>query len=207
MPTRELQAQLAPEGVLRLLEEGNRRFVAGNLTSRDHSQERREAVEGQYPLAIILSCVDSRVPVEDVFDLGIGDVFVARVAGNFVNADILGSMEFACKVSGSKLIVVMGHQNCGAIQSAIDGVELGNITGMLRNIAPALEACSDYRGERTKENPEYVDLVTRHNVRQAILKVRDQSPVLREMETSGELLLAGAVYDMESGRVEFIPED
>lgn len=137
--TKEEQDRLTPDKVLELLEEGNRRFVSGTLTSRDHSKQVREATKGQYPKAIILSCVDSRVPVEDVFDRGIGDVFVARVAGNFSNTDILGSMEFACKVSGSKLVLVLGHEHCGAVKGAIDGVELGNITPMLENIKPAVE--------------------------------------------------------------------
>ena len=138
--TAEEQAALTPYRVLELLREGNHRFVTNDLTLRDHSAMVRKSTDAQYPKAIVLSCVDSRVPVEDVFDRGIGDVFVARVAGNFVNDDILGSMEFACAVAGSKLILVMGHEHCGAVKAAIDGVELGNITGMLANIAPAVNA-------------------------------------------------------------------
>ncbi|MCA9006529.1 MAG: carbonic anhydrase, partial [Planctomycetaceae bacterium] len=136
--TQEEQAKLTPDEVLTMLKEGNQRFVAGTLTARDHSKLVREAALGQYPKAVILSCLDSRVPVEDVFDRGIGDIFVARVAGNFENTDILGSMEFACKVAGSKLVFVLGHESCGAVNGAIDGVELGNITAMLANIKPAV---------------------------------------------------------------------
>ncbi len=136
--TQAEQDELTPDQVITLLKEGNQRFVSGTLTSRNHSKKVRESALGQYPKAIILSCVDSRIPVEDVFDRGIGDIFVARIAGNFENTDILGSMEFACKVSGSKLVFVLGHEHCGAIRGAIDGVKLGNITSMLANIEPAI---------------------------------------------------------------------
>ena len=135
--TQQEQDVLKPEDVARLLRVGNQRFVSGTLTSRDHSAQVREAAGGQFPKAIVLSCVDSRVPVEDVFDLGIGDIFVARVAGNFENTDILGSMEFATKISGAKLILVLGHEDCGAVKAAIDQAQLGNITAMLENIKPA----------------------------------------------------------------------
>ena len=153
--TKEEQDKLTPDEVIRLLKDGNKRFVSGTLTSRDHSMQVREASNGQYPKAIILSCVDSRVPVEDVFDRGIGDIFVARVAGNFANTDILGSMEFACKVSGSKLVLVLGHEYCGAVKGAIDGVEIGNITPMLANIKPAIDYFTEYAGERTSHNEEF----------------------------------------------------
>ena len=138
--TAEEQAALTPTQVRDMLEKGNARFVAGTITSRDHSAQVRLAAEGQFPKAVVLSCLDSRVPVEDVFDRGIGDIFVARVAGNFENTDILGSMEFATKVAGAKLVLVMGHKDCGAVKAAIDGAELGNITAMLENIQPAVDA-------------------------------------------------------------------
>ncbi len=143
--TQEQQAALTPDLVIETLKAGNARFVVGVVTLRNHVEQVRRAARGQFPKAIILSCVDSRVPVEDVFDRGIGDLFVARVAGNFVNIDILGSMEFACKVSGAKLVLVMGHEHCGAVQGAVDQVELGNITGMLSKIQPAVMSFPEYR--------------------------------------------------------------
>ncbi len=168
MLTKEEQDKLTPDTVLELLKEGNRRFVSGTLTIRDHSQQIRDATSGQYPKAIILSCVDSRVPVEDVFDRGIGDLFVARVAGNFENTAILGSMEFACKVSGSKLVLVLGHEYCGAVKGAIDNVELGNITPMLKNIRPAIEHFTEYEGDKTSKNEEFVHMVAEQSVRGTI---------------------------------------
>jgi carbonic anhydrase len=157
--TQEEQAALTPDCVIDLLKEGNARFARGEMTLRNHKAQIRKAATGQFPKAIVLSCVDSRVPVEDVFDRGIGDMFVARVAGNFVNADILGSMEFACKVSGAKLILVMGHEHCGAVKGAIDEVELGNITDMLTKIQPAVASFDDYDAERSSANPEFVHMV------------------------------------------------
>ena len=156
--TAEQQAALSPEDVIRAFQAGNARFMANDLTARDHSQQVRNSAAAQFPKAIVLSCVDSRVPVEDVFDRGIGDVFVARVAGNFVNEDILGSMEFACRVSGAKLILVLGHEHCGAIKAAVDDVELGNITAMLSNIRPAVDLV-DYQGDRSSKNDRFVQLV------------------------------------------------
>lgn len=204
--TQEEQAQLTPEQVLTLLKEGNQRFVAGTLTARDHSKLVREAALGQYPKAVILSCLDSRIPVEDVFDRGIGDIFVARVAGNFENTDILGSMEFACKVSGSKLVFVLGHESCGAIRGAIDGVELGNITAMLANIKPAVEHFKDYEGEQTGQNPEFVKMVTKQNVLATIDRIRTNSPILKEMELQGDIKIVGGIYNMDTGTVTMLEE-
>ncbi|MCR9231411.1 MAG: carbonic anhydrase family protein [bacterium] len=204
--TQEEQAQLTPEQVLTLLKEGNQRFVAGTLTARDHSKLVREAALGQYPKAVILSCLDSRIPVEDVFDRGIGDIFVARVAGNFENTDILGSMEFACKVSGSKLVFVLGHESCGAIRGAIDGVELGNITAMLANIKPAVEHFKDYEGEQTGQNPEFVKMVTKQNVLATIDRIRTNSPILKEMEQQGDIKIVGGIYNMDTGTVTMLEE-
>jgi carbonic anhydrase len=202
--TQEKQQALKPEDVARLLRVGNQRFVSGTLTSRDHTAQIREAAGGQFPMAIVLSCVDSRVPVEDVFDLGIGDIFVARVAGNFENTDILGSMEFATKISGAKLILVLGHEDCGAVKAAIDQAQLGNITAMLENIKPAVEALSSYKGDQTSANPEFVHLVAEKNVRLSMDDIRKRSPILKEMEDQGQIKIIGALYDMNSGTVEFL---
>ncbi|MGB5309532.1 MAG: carbonic anhydrase family protein [Arenicellales bacterium] len=201
--TREEQDKLTPDEVIKMLKQGNRNFVSDTLTSRDHSMQVRAATNGQYPIAIVLSCVDSRVPVEDVFDRGIGDIFVARVAGNFANTDILGSMEYACKVSGSKLVLVLGHEYCGAIKSAIDGVELGNITPMLENIKPALDHFTEYTGDRTSQNDEYVHMVSEQNVRITIENIRQNSPILKEMEQKAEIKIVGAMYDMDTAVVSF----
>lgn len=201
--TAEQQAALSPEDVIRAFEAGNARFMANDLTARDHSQQVRNSAAAQFPKAIVLSCVDSRVPVEDVFDRGIGDVFVARVAGNFVNEDILGSMEFACRVSGSKLILVLGHEHCGAVKAAVDNVELGNITAMLSNIRPAVDLV-DYDGDRSSRNDRFVQLVCESNVRQTMAQIRKRSPILREMQDNGEIQIVGAVYGMDDGKVSWL---
>ena len=204
--TQEEQNQLTPDEVLEMLKQGNQRFVSGTLTARDHSKQVREAAAGQFPKAIVLSCVDSRVPVEDVFDRGIGDTFVARVAGNFENIDILGSMEFATKVAGAKLVLVLGHYECGAVKGAIDGVELGNITDMVANIQPAVDHFASYEGDKTSQNGDFVRMVTEQNVRLTIEDIRDRSPILKEMEENGEIKVVGALYDMETGEVNFLEE-
>jgi carbonic anhydrase len=201
--TKEEQDALSPDMVIQSLKEGNKRFMRNDLTARDHSAQVRKSVKAQYPKAIVLSCVDSRVPVEDVFDRGIGDVFVARVAGNFVNEDILGSMEFACKVSGSKLVLVMGHEHCGAVKAAVDDVKLGNITPMLSKIRPAVVSI-DYDGDRSSKNPEFVVKASISNVRNTIKKIRSDSPILKEMEDNGEIKIVGAIYDMDDGSVDFL---
>lgn len=199
----EEQKQLTPDEVITSLKEGNKRFTSGTLTLRDHSKQIRDAVTGQFPKAVVLSCVDSRVPIEDVFDKGIGDMFVARVAGNIVNDDILGSMEFSCKVSGAKLVLVMGHEYCGAIKGAIDKVELGNLTALLQKITPAVERCGHYHGEKTSKNPAFVDLVVHENITVSVENIRKQSTILREMEEAGEIKIVGAYYDMDNGEVTF----
>lgn len=197
------QKSLSPADVLESLKAGNRRFCAGTLTLRDHSKQIRDAINGQYPKAVILSCIDSRVPVEDIFDKGIGDMFVVRVAGNIVNEDILGSIEFSCKVSGAKLVLVIGHEYCGAIKGAIDKVQLGNLTALLSKIAPAVQACQHYQGAKTSQDREYVDLVIRENIRVSVENIRGRSPILREMEENGEIRIVGAYYDMDHGEVTF----
>ena len=176
-----------------------------NTKQMDQAQVRKAAL-GQFPKAIVLSCVDSRVPVEDVFDRGIGDVFVTRNAGNFVNVDVLGGMEFACKVAGAKLILVMGHDDCGAVKGAIDNVKLGNLTAMLKNIRPSVKEVAQKLGEGTSADDEFVRKVTKQNVRDAIQNIRIQSPVLVDLEKQGDLKLVGAVYNMDSGAVEFIED-
>ena len=203
--TPEQQAAYTPQQVLDNLRAGNRRFVANDLTQRNHSQRIREAYEGQFPKAVILSCLDSRIPVEDVFDLGIGDIFVARVAGNFVNEDILGSMEFGCHVAGAKLIMVIGHTQCGAVKAAIDDVKLGNITPMLAKIRPAIEKGRPFDGKKGSDNPAYVAHVCRENVRLAVETIRERSEILRTMEGEGSIKIVGAYYDLRSGDVTLLP--
>ncbi|MFK7906429.1 MAG: carbonic anhydrase family protein [Chitinophagales bacterium] len=201
--TKAEQDALSPDMVIQSLKEGNERFMRNDLTARDHSAQVRMSVKAQYPKAIVLSCVDSRVPVEDVFDRGIGDIFVARVAGNFVNEDILGSMEFACKVSGSKLILVMGHEHCGAVKAAIDDVKLGNITPMLAKIKSAVKMV-EYEGDRNSGNQKFVHMVSESNVRNTIEKIRSESSILKEMEDKGEIKIVGALYDMDNGKVNIL---
>lgn len=202
--TAEEQKALTPDMVIKNLTDGNKRFMSNDLTARDHSAMVREASVGQYPKAVILSCLDSRIPVEDVFDKGIGDLFVARVAGNFVNEDILGSMEFGCKVSGAKLILVLGHESCGAIKAAIDNVKLGNITAMLTKITPAVNRSKDFNGDKTSKNVEYVEEVAKNNVLSTIEAIKSKSPILKEMADKGEIKIVGAYYDLNTGEVTFL---
>jgi carbonic anhydrase len=203
--TKEEQALLTPEQVLLEFKEGNARFKNGNVTQREHSEDiRKIATGGQYPKAMVLSCLDSRVPVEDVFDQGIGDVFVGRVAGNFVNTDLLGSMEFACKVAGAKIILVMGHQHCGAVKGAINDVKLGNITAMLANIKPAVAMSQDFEGEKSSKNEAFVKLVAQNNVRHTISEIRAKSEILRTMESKGEIKIVGAFYTLRTGELDFV---
>ena len=200
----EGQKALTPDAVIRSLKEGNRRFMGNDLTKRDHSALVRDAAIGQYPKAVILSCMDSRITVEDLFDKGIGDLFVCRIAGNFVDEDILGSMEYGCKVSGAKLIVVMGRNHCGAIKSAVDDVRMGNITEMLTKIKPAVALSQDFKGEKNSKNKEYLDCVSKNNVRHAIEAIKLKSPILKEMSDKGEIKIVGAFYDLETGEVTFM---
>jgi carbonic anhydrase len=202
--TAEEQKALTPDIVIQGLKDGNKRFMNSSLTSRDHTALVRDATTGQYPKAVILSCLDSRIPVEDVFDKGIGDIFVARVAGNFANVDILGSMEYGCKVAGAKLIVVLGHGSCGAIKAAIDNVKLGNITAMLTKIQPAIVMSKDFKGDKTAKNAAYVEDVSKNNVRNTIAIIKQKSPILKEMIDKGEIKIVGAYYDIHTGEVIFI---
>lgn len=202
--TAEQQAALKPQAVFEILKNGNDDFVNGDFTIRRNSERVLQASSGQYPLAVVLSCLDSRVPVEDVFQRGVGDIFVVRVAGNIVNEDILGSLEYACKVSGSKVIVVLGHENCGAIRSAVDEVELGNITPLLAKIKPAVMASVNFPGVRNVTNPAYLHHVCVENVKNSVQNIRSRSAILRDMEAAGEILMVSGVYDMETGSVNFM---
>lgn len=202
--TAEQQAKLTPLEVLERLKSGNKAFIEDNLTIRNTTERVRKASLGQYPKAVVLSCLDSRVPVEDVFHSGIGNLFVARVAGNVVNDDILGSLEYACKVSGAKLVLVLGHEYCGAIKSAISDVKLGNITTLLDKIQPAVkEASLNFKGEKIASNEAFVEAVCDANVKLDMDQIRKRSSILKEMEQKGEILLVGGVYNMKTGEVVF----
>lgn len=205
--TAEDQAGMTPGEIVGRLKKGNENFMNNNLTQRDHSAQRRKAMIGQYPKAIVLSCVDSRVPVEDVFDLGIGDIFVARVAGNIENADIVGSMEFATAVAGSKVVIVMGHTACGAVKSTIDEVDakslgMNSLADLLDEIEPAIKE-TEFEGDRTTKNVEYTDLVITNNAMRTVKNIREQSPTMAKMEYEGKIMIVSAVYDMETGKVTF----
>ena len=202
--TKEAQDKLTPDQVLAEFKDGNERFRKGIETHRDHSEQVRNYESGQYPKAIVLGCIDSRVPVEDVFDQGIGDLFVGRVAGNFVNEDQLGSMEYACKVAGAKLVMVLGHEHCGAVKSAIDDVKLGNITALLTKIKPAILKSQDFTGEKTSKNEAFVKHVCENNVRNTIEQIRAKSPILKEMETKGQIKIVGAYFDLSDSSLEFV---
>lgn len=200
--TSAAQKSMSPTDVLADLKAGNQRFVLGNETSQDWlEQAKRTAQDGQYPKAIVLSCLDSRVIPETVFDQGIGDIFVGRVAGNFENGDQLGSMEFGTAVAGAKLIVVLGHTSCGAVKGAIDRAELGNLTAMLQNIEPAINAVPVGSAGRTSSDKAYVNQVVEANVRQTVRDISARSEVLAGRIASGELMVVGAVYDLPTGRV------
>lgn len=202
--TAEEQKALTPDMVIQSLKDGNARYTRNDLTARDHSAMVRNASFGQYPKAVVLSCLDSRVPVEDVFDKGIGDLFVGRVAGNFADVDQLGSMEFACKVSGAKLILVLGHESCGAIKAAIDQVKLGNITEMLTKIQPAVAKSKDFSGEKSSKNDAFVEYVAKNNVLNTIETIKQRSPILKEMMDKGEIKIVGAYYNLKTGEVVFL---
>lgn len=199
----EIQGKLTPTEVLNGLMAGNDRFVAKNMYERDYMAQVQYTTKGQWPKAIVLGCIDSRVPVEIVFDQGVGDLFVARVAGNFENTDILGSMEYSCKVAGSKLVMILGHESCGAVRAACDGVKMGNITAMLQNIKPAVEA-SQTKGARNSSNPDFVASVVENNVRLTLERVRRGSSILRDMEENGEIMIVGGVYSLSSGEVKLL---
>jgi carbonic anhydrase len=201
--TKDSQSAMTPASALAELQAGNARFVAGKPLKRDLPAQVTATAGGQYPFAVVLSCLDSRQPIEIVLDQGVGDIFSARVAGNVLDDDILGSMEFACKVSGAKLIAVVGHSNCGAIKGAIDDVELGNLTGLLTKIKPALDAVPATIQPRTSKNDSFVNQVSEANVRLVMKEISERSPVLREMIDKGEIKLVGGMYDLSTGKVQF----
>ena len=200
---KEKQQKLTPSSVLDDLKAGNARFVTKDMQERDYMEQMKKTSGGQWPKAVVLGCIDSRVPIEIIFDQGVGDMFVARVAGNFENTDILGSMEYSCKVAGSKLVLVLGHESCGAVKAACDRVELGNITAMLENIKPAVKA-SKTDGERNSDNADFVAQVVENNVKLTVERIRKGSPILREMEENGEIKIVGGVYSISSGKVTLI---
>ncbi|APG61454.1 carbonic anhydrase family protein [Christiangramia salexigens] len=197
------QDQLKPDDVLTDLMNGNKRFTENKMHQRDYASQVGKTSGGQWPQAVVLGCIDSRVPVETIFDQGVGDIFVARVAGNFENTDILGSMEYSCKVAGSKLVMVLGHEGCGAVKAACDKVELGNITHLLSNIQPAVEATKT-DGERSSKNDSFVSDVVENNVKLTLDRVREKSPILKEMEDNGEIKMLGGVYSISTGKVRLL---
>lgn len=203
MPTQDRQAALTPQGVVDELMAGNARFVSGNMVNCDLNAQVIQTAKGQYPIAAIVGCIDSRVPPEMVFDQHIGDIFSARIAGNFVNTDILGSLEFACRVAGAKAIVVLGHTECGAVKGAIDQVELGNLTAMLQRIEPAVQAVGPI-ANRTASDKELVQRVADANVTLTVAEILAQSEVLAGMVAAGELVIVGAMHDVASGQISLI---
>ena len=203
-PTKETQTAMTADSALAELKAGNARFVAGHAAKRDPLADVKTTASGQYPFAVVLSCLDSRVPIEMVLDQGIGSIFSARVAGNVLDDDILGSMEFACKASGSKLIAVIGHSNCGAIKGAVDGVELGKLTDLLGKIKPAIGKVPAGVSPRDSKNLQFVDKVAEANVRLVMQQIAERSPVLREMLDKHQIGLVGGIYDLTTGEIRFL---
>src|SRR5213593_2384803 len=202
--TKAERDRMTPDEIIRVMKNGNERFRNGQRTTQDYLAQQRASAKGQYPAAVLLSCIDSRAPAEMIMDLGIGDVFNARVAGNIANDDTLGSMEFACQVAGAKVILVMGHTACGAIKGAIDRVQLGNLTGLLTKIQPAVDATA-YQGERSAKNYAFVDAVARKNVELTMAEIHKRSAVSAALADKRGVQLAAAMYNLESAAVEFLP--
>jgi len=194
---------MTPSSVIEQLKKGNERFRTGKMVQRNYLAEQKASAKGQYPAVVVLGCLDSRVPAEIVFDAGIGDLFVGRVAGNVVNDDMLGRMEFGCAVTGSKVILVLGHTACGAIKGAIDDVVLGNLTGLLARIKPAV-AATKYEGEKSSKNYAYVNAVAETNVNLVVAEIQRRSPVLEDLAKKGTIAIVGAMYDLETGAVKFL---
>lgn len=199
----ESQSTVSPEKALQFLKEGNDRFVNNLKVNRDLLEQVNDTREGQWPFAIILSCIDSRTSAELVFDQGLGDIFSVRIAGNVLNEDILGSMEFATKVVGSKIIVVLGHSKCGAIKGACDHVEMGNLTTLLNKIQPAVSGEKTITDDRSSKNDEFVEKVASLNVKLTMERIRRESDIIREMEDEGAIKIVGGMYDVETGVVDF----
>ena len=202
--TADEQRAMTPDEALAELKAGNERYTSDESTRYEWLTQARQTAGGQYPHSVVLSCLDSRVPVEAIFDQGIGDIFVGRVAGNFENTDMLGSMEFGTKLAGSKLIVVLGHTSCGAVKGTIAGAEMGNLTETLENIEPAVERTPAGSMGRTTEDPDYVARVVEENVRLTVRDIRERSEVIDDLVRSGDLKVVGAVYDLESGGVAWL---
>jgi carbonic anhydrase len=203
---KELQQQITPEQTLDILKDGNKRFVSNLKYNRNLLEQVNDTRDGQWPIAAILSCIDSRTSAELIFDQGLGDIFSIRIAGNIVNEDILGSMEFACKVAGSKFIVVLGHTKCGAIKGACDHVEMGNLTSLLSKIEPSVTAEKQTTENRTSSNSEFVENVANINVHRTVNNILERSVILKEMVEQGQIGIIGAMYDVTSGQVEFYEE-
>lgn len=201
--TKESQAALTPKQALDLLKAGNQRFVEGRLLNRDLREQAKVTSQGQFPYAVILSCQDSRTSSEILFDLNKGDAFSIRIAGNIINEDILGGMEFGVKLAGAKLIAVIGHNECGAIKGAVDNAQLGNLTALLSKIRPAIEAIPPDVQPRNSKNKAYVEMVAKENVLLAMRQIRERSPVLKEMIDSGQIKVVGGMFDLETGKVTF----
>lgn len=200
---KDTQAAITPAIALQMLKDGNARFTSGRMAKRDLMKQVKATGSGQYPFASVVGCMDSRASPELVFDQGIGDIFSLRIAGNFVNDDIIGSLEYGSRVAGARLIVVLGHSDCGAIKGTCDGVQLGHLTGALARIKPALDAVPDDGSPRNSKNYAFVQKVADMNVRLAVKAIRDKSPVLREMADKGEIAIIGAMLDVKTGKVTF----
>ena len=205
--TKEMQAQLTPARAMELLKEGNKRFVNNLKVNRNLLQQVNETSDGQHPFAFILSCIDSRTSAELIFDQGLGDIFSCRIAGNILNEDILGSMEFACKVAGAKIVVVLGHTKCGAIKGACDDVKLGNLTTLLEKVKPAIEAEVATKQNRNATNVKFVENVAELNVRQTLKQIPAQSPIIEQLLQNGEIAMVGGMYNVETGVVEFFDNE
>ena len=201
--TKEMQAAISPALALEILREGNKRFVNNLKVNRNLLQQANETSDGQHPFAVILSCIDSRTSAELIFDQGLGDIFSVRIAGNIINEDILGSMEFACKVAGSKIIVVLGHTKCGAVKGACDHVEMGNLTALLSKIQPAVYDESTVKENRTSSNTEFVEKVATINVKRTVHGIMERSTILKEMIEKGEIGIVGGTHDISTGEVNF----
>lgn len=204
--TKEMQASVTPQQAITLLKYGNQRFVNNLKVNRNLLQQVNETSNGQFPLAVVLSCIDSRTSAELIFDQGLGDIFSVRIAGNIINEDILGSMEFACKVAGAKALVVLGHSKCGAVKGACDHVEMGNLTTLLSKLQPAVYAEKTVTGDRSSANDEFVEKVATLNVKMAMHQIHDKSTILNDMIKSGQIVLIGGMYDVETGIVTFYEE-
>ena len=201
--TREMQAAITPAMALDLLIEGNKRFMNNLKVNRNLLQQANETSDGQHPFAVILSCIDSRTSAELIFDQGLGDIFSIRIAGNILNEDILGSMEFGCKVAGAKIIVVLGHTKCGAVKGACDHVEMGNLTALLTKIRPAVEDETTITTNRNSGNSEFVEKVATMNVKRTVQSILQRSTILKEMVDNGEIRIIGGKQDIASGKVTF----